>query len=52
VEGRLNYRKKQEKEIFTEIVAKTIRVLSKKNHQLKEYKVDELEDDFSIESEY
>ena len=32
VEGRLNYRKKSVTEIFTEIVAKNIRVLSKKNH--------------------
>lgn len=32
VEGRINYRKKSTNEIFTEIVAKNIRVLSKKNH--------------------
>jgi single-strand DNA-binding protein len=32
VEGRLNYRKKSVTQIFTEIVAKNIRVLSKKNY--------------------
>lgn len=51
VEGRLNYRKKQDKEIFTEIVAKNIRILSKKNHQLKEFKGDEIEGIFDLQSE-
>jgi len=32
VEGRLNYRKKSPTHIFTEIVAKNIRILNKKNH--------------------
>jgi single-strand DNA-binding protein len=32
VEGRLNYRKKSVTQIFTEIVAKNIRILSKKNY--------------------
>ena len=32
VEGRLNYRKKSPTQIFTEIVAKNIRILSKKNY--------------------
>lgn len=32
VEGRLNYRKKSITQIFTEIVAKNIRILSKKNY--------------------
>jgi single-strand DNA-binding protein len=47
VEGRLNYRKKSVTDIFTEIVAKNIRVLSKKSHfNSIENKVDipELED--------
>ncbi len=51
VEGRLNYRKKQDKEIFTEIVAKNIRILSKKNHQLKDFKGDEIEGVFDLQSE-
>ena len=32
VEGRLNYRKKSETQIFTEIVAKNIRILNRKNY--------------------
>jgi single-strand DNA-binding protein len=32
VEGRINYRKKSETQIFTEIVAKNIRILNKKNY--------------------
>lgn len=32
VEGRLNHRKKDNGQIFTEIVAKNIRILSKKNY--------------------
>jgi single-strand DNA-binding protein len=32
VEGRLNYRKKSPTQIFTEIVAKNIRVLNRKNY--------------------
>ena len=40
VEGRLNYRKKSPSQIFTEIVAKNIRILNKKNHHNSEIKVD------------
>jgi single-strand DNA-binding protein len=36
VEGRLNYRKKAENNFFTEIVAKNIRVLNKKNYSVNE----------------
>ena len=32
VEGRLNYRKKSLTQIFTEIVAKNIRILNRKNY--------------------
>ena len=32
VEGRLNYRKKSETQFFTEIVAKNIRILNRKNY--------------------
>ena len=45
VEGRLNYRKKSENQIFTEIVAKNVRVLNRKN-----YSSDEKKRDFSFDS--
>jgi single-strand DNA-binding protein len=58
VEGRLNYRKKATTEIFTEIVAKNIRVLHKKNNLNSTLKktenIDydfELEDDIKFEGE-
>jgi len=42
VEGRLNYRKKSETQFFTEIVAKNIRILNKKNYSVVEdYTIDE-----------
>jgi len=53
VEGRLNYRKKSPTQVFTEIVAKKIRILSSKNFFSSE-KTDKNEDidledvDFSI----
>jgi single-strand DNA-binding protein len=36
VEGRLNYRKKSETQFFTEIVAKNIRILNRKNYSSSE----------------
>lgn len=43
VEGRLNYRRKSPTQIFTEIVAKNIRILSKKNYNSDSKKsVDEI----------
>lgn len=38
VEGRINYRKKPNNQVFTEIVAKNIRILSKKNYSEKNIK--------------
>jgi len=51
VEGRLNYRKKTPTQVFTEIVAKNIRVLNKKNYVKDEVLVlsVENEDEFHIE---
>jgi single-strand DNA-binding protein len=47
VEGRLNYRKKSENLIFTEIVAKNLRVLNKKNYDRNEKKdYSDMNDDF------
>ena len=43
VEGRLNHRKKSTTIFFTEIVAKNIRILNKKNHSVVE--------DFTIDKE-
>lgn len=50
VEGRLNYRKKSSTQFFTEIVAKNIRILNRKNYSLldneieiKEIKIDDLD---------
>jgi single stranded DNA-binding protein len=54
VEGRLNYRKKSPSQIFTEIVAKNIRILNKKNHHNSEIKVDLddiIDEDFNSEIE-
>ena len=45
VEGRLNYRKKSVTQIFTEIVAKNIRILNRKN-----YSSDESKKDYSFDS--
>jgi len=50
IEGRLNYRKKSVSDIFTEIVAKNIRVLSKKNFNSTQKKSDE-DYDFDLEDE-
>ena len=44
VEGRLNYRRKSPTQIFTEIVAKNIRILNKKNYSVVE--------DIAIEKEH
>lgn len=44
VEGRLNYRKKSPTQIFTEIVAKNIRILNKKNYSVVENITIEKED--------
>lgn len=43
VEGRLNYRKKSNTQIFTEIVAKNIRILNKKNYGsvIEDFTIDE-----------
>ena len=40
IEGRLNYRKKSDDVIFTEIVAKNVRVLNKKNYNPREKSTD------------
>jgi single-strand DNA-binding protein len=55
VEGRLNYRKKSPTHIFTEIVAKNIRILSKKNHHNSEPKIgfeEIIDEDFDLDIEY
>jgi single-strand DNA-binding protein len=44
VEGRLNYRRKSPTQIFTEIVAKNIRILNKKNYGVVEDVTIEKED--------
>jgi single-strand DNA-binding protein len=41
IEGRLNYRKKSSTEVFSEIVAKNIRVLNKKNYSTDKKDIDE-----------
>lgn len=41
IEGRLNYRKKSSTEVFSEIVAKNIRVLNKKNYSTDKKEIDE-----------
>jgi len=49
IEGRLNYRKKVDTAIFTEIVAKNLRILNRKNYLTSEHTKDSLEvieDDF------
>ena len=48
VEGRLNYRKKSPTQFFTEIVAKNIRILNRKNYsssdnEIEEVKMDDLD---------
>jgi single-strand DNA-binding protein len=40
IEGRLNYRKKSETQFFTEIVAKNIRILNRKNYSASENAVE------------
>ena len=49
VEGRLNYRKKSETQFFTEIVAKNIRILNRKNYSASDKAV-EMETDFPTET--
>lgn len=44
VEGRINYRKKSPTQIFTEVVAKNIRILNKKNYSFVEDVVTNKED--------
>lgn len=51
VEGRLNYRKKSNTHIFTEIVAKNIRILNKKNYVSTE-EVTLVMPDFEDEAKY
>ena len=48
VEGRINYRKKNDNQIFTEIVAKNIRILNKKNYSVSEINTDIVDDTSSI----
>jgi single-strand DNA-binding protein len=48
VEGRLNYRKKSPTQFFTEIVAKNIRILNRKNYsssdnEIEQVKMDDLD---------
>jgi single stranded DNA-binding protein len=50
IEGRLNYRKKGENNFFTEIVAKNIRILNKKNYSLNENFTISSEDFNSLEN--
>lgn len=44
VEGRINYRKKSPTQIFTEVVAKNIRILNKKNYSVVEDVIIDKED--------
>ena len=48
VEGRINYRKKNDNQIFTEIVAKNIRILNKKNYSVSEINTDIVDNTSSI----
>lgn len=49
IEGRLNYRKKVDTAMFTEIVAKNLRILNRKNYNSTEnskYNIASVEDDY------
>lgn len=48
VEGRLNYRKKNETQFFTEIVAKNLRILNKKNVNVNMKEEDSIDEHFPI----
>ena len=45
VEGRLNYRKKSPTQFFTEIVAKNIRILNRKNYSSSDNEIEEIKMD-------